>query len=54
MIPYDLDPSLHTRAPQPPSLEDGFSPPVADTRWDNPDPRFAEEIDPLLWNKSLF
>ena len=27
MIPYDIDPSLHTGEPAPAVLEDGFSPP---------------------------
>jgi len=27
MIPYDLDPSLHSGEPEDPLLEDGFSPP---------------------------
>ena len=26
MIPYDIDPSLHTAEPEPPQLDDGFSP----------------------------
>jgi hypothetical protein len=26
MIPYDTDPSLHTGEPEPPVLDDGFSP----------------------------
>jgi len=27
MIPYDIDPSLHTAEPEPKRLDDGFSPP---------------------------
>jgi hypothetical protein len=27
VIPYDIDPSLHTGEPEPPLLDDGFSPP---------------------------
>ena len=27
MIPYDMDPSLYTGEPEPPLLDDGFSPP---------------------------
>lgn len=27
MIPYDVDPSLHTAEPEPPQLDDGFSRP---------------------------
>lgn len=26
MIPYDVDPSLHTAKPEPQQLDDGFSP----------------------------
>lgn len=26
MIPYDIDPSLHTAEPEPQQLDDGFSP----------------------------
>lgn len=26
MIPYDVDPSLHTAEPEPAQLDDGFSP----------------------------
>lgn len=29
MIPYDVDPSLHTGEPVPAVLDDGFSPPSA-------------------------
>jgi hypothetical protein len=27
MIPYAIDPSLHSTEPEPPQLDDGFSPP---------------------------
>ncbi len=27
MIPYEIDPSLHTGEPEPAQLDDGFSPP---------------------------
>ena len=27
MIPYEIDPSLYTAEPEPPLLDDGFSPP---------------------------
>lgn len=30
MIPYDIDPSLHSAAPEPEVLDDGFSPPRPD------------------------
>jgi hypothetical protein len=53
MIPYDIDPSLHSGDPEPPSLDDGFSPPPHDA-----EPKAgeapAEPIDPLLWTKSQF
>jgi hypothetical protein len=32
MIPYDIDPSLHTGEPKPAVLDDGFSPPQAHER----------------------
>ena len=55
MIPYDLDPSLHTAEPAPKTLDDGFSPP--------PPPHAAHDdnveapsanVDPALWAKSEF
>ncbi|MEJ6022334.1 hypothetical protein [Ramlibacter sp. PS4R-6] len=30
MIPYDVDPSLHSTQPNEPVLDDGFSPPGKD------------------------
>jgi hypothetical protein len=53
MIPYDIDPSLHTAEPPPPQLEDGFSPPVAAASKAEP---VAEDlnVDPSLWAKSAF
>ena len=56
MIPYELDPSLHTAKPESTMLDDGFSPPqhgdVAD------DANRAEvqsvSVDPALWAKSAF
>lgn len=53
MIPYDLDPSLHTGEPEPPSLDDGFSPPH-DAPAEEYDEQAAGPVDPLLWNKSAF
>jgi len=53
MIPYDLDPSLHTRQPEQPKLDDGFSPPQRDD-----DTEYTatpqEPVDPALWAKSAF
>lgn len=54
MIPYDLDPSLHTGEPEPPSLDDGFSPPPHDAKPEAGDAQAAEQIDPALWTKSPF
>lgn len=53
MIPYDLDPSLHTGEPEPPSLDDGFSPP-RDAHSEEDDAQAAEQVDPLHWTKSAF
>jgi len=53
MIPYNVDPSLHTAEPPPPQLDDGFSPPVAAAAKTEP----AQEdsiVDPSLWAKSAF
>ena len=36
MIPYDIDPSLHTGEPEPPQLGDGFSPPHQEEPADQP------------------
>ena len=35
MIPYDVDPSLHTAEPGPPRLDDGFSPPPPEPQADD-------------------
>lgn len=52
MIPYDLDPSLHSAQPLPPQLDDGFSPPRQEDgeekrmRSDSPlDPAFAAKSE---------
>jgi hypothetical protein len=55
MIPYEVDPSLHTEAPHEPTLDDGFSRPEAahdepgneaDTRpGDSPESRISEKSD---------
>ncbi len=58
MIPYALDPSLHATAPEPPQLEDGFSPPHerdADVQQGLPTAGTTVTIDaPDLQGKSLF
>lgn len=53
MIPYDLDPSLHSGEPERPLLDDGFSPPQqpeAVPTGRTPD----APLDPALWTKSEF
>jgi len=56
MIPYDLDPSLHTEEPESISLDDGFSPPHPASEDAKEKPQQAHElaIDPALWAKSEF
>lgn len=55
MIPYPLDPSLHSAQPLPPQLDDGFSPPAATPQaQDAPEVRPGEPVDPALWTKSDF
>jgi len=55
MIPYDLDPSLHTTEPEPTTLDDGFSPPHQQSG-DKEKPQQADGVvvDPALWAKSEF
>lgn len=53
MIPYDIDPSLHTGEPEPPSLDDGFSPPPHEVQ-PKPADVPVEQMDPRLWTKSQF
>jgi hypothetical protein len=58
MIPFDVDPSLHTE-PREPVLDDGFSPPPAT---DTPLPPAAQPstvgtpppVESWLWEKSGF
>lgn len=63
MIPYDLDPSLHSGEPEPQLLDDGFSPPqqagtlAASQTSQARTPRDGVAIapvDPGLWAKSAF
>jgi hypothetical protein len=57
MIPYELDPSLHAAQPMPEQLDDGFSPPVAESEpkaADLPPVQVPEPADPWLWDKSEF
>ncbi|HSW16516.1 MAG TPA: hypothetical protein VLJ86_04765 [Ramlibacter sp.] len=41
MIPYEVDPTLHTAPPAPPQLDDGFAPPA-----DNESPGGATSAHP--------
>ena len=52
MIPYDLDPSLHNAEPEPPLLDDGFSPPQGSDLAEAD--AIDEPVDPALWAKSKF
>jgi len=54
MIPYDVDPSLHTAEPPPPQLDDGFSPPIAVAATKAEPEADASSVDPSLWAKSAF
>lgn len=57
MIPYDLDPSLHTGEPESPLLEDGFSPPQHHGEGDEapvPPVPHGGPVDPAFWVKSGF
>jgi hypothetical protein len=58
MIPYDLDPSLHTAEPESTMLDDGFSPPQQhETHAPDHAPLEAvlgAPVDPALWAKSAF
>ena len=54
MIPYDLDPSLHTAEPEPVTLDDGFSPPHPAAAREEEEPLDAQAVDPALWAKSAF
>ena len=49
MIPYDVDPSLHSAAPEPPQLVDGFSPPEETEEVVPP-----EQAEPVLGDISPF
>jgi hypothetical protein len=49
MIPYELDPSLHSGEPHEPKLDDGFSPPepaTADPTHLPVEPEFEPGISP--------
>jgi hypothetical protein len=54
MIPYDMDPSLYTSDPEPPVLDDGFSPPHREATNTAESQPGSAEADPELGVKSLF
>jgi hypothetical protein len=57
MIPYDLDPSLHTGQPEPQLLEDGFSAPPAaepEAMLDVPESLMDDPVGSAHWAKSAF
>jgi hypothetical protein len=57
MIPYDLDPSLHSAEPASTALDDGFSPPQQQSvaeQSDNTADAQSLPVDPALWAKSPF
>lgn len=58
MIPYDLDPSLHTGEPEPPTLDDGFSRPrhvePSGLPESAPQPAPSQPHDPRQWAKSAY
>jgi len=54
MIPYELDPSLNTSEPEPPMLDDGFSPAAQEQTSEPAAPGEPTPVDPALWAKSPF
>jgi hypothetical protein len=54
MIPYDLDPSLHTAEPEPQQLDDGFSPPHHEEPRATAPATPVSGADALLGDKSPF
>jgi hypothetical protein len=54
MIPYDIDPSLHTGEPDTPSLDDGFSPPRHEEPAEPAQPLQRGEAEALLGEISPF
>jgi hypothetical protein len=56
MIPYEVDPSLHTTEPEEPSLDDGFSRPHAaqERKRAEVPAKESDELEPSLAEKSLF
>jgi len=56
MIPYDIDPSLHTGEPAPAILDDGFSPPLPHepAAVAPAEPSEDGHVAPALWAKSPY
>jgi hypothetical protein len=57
MIPYDIDPSLHSGQPERNLLDDGFSPPPQEElppTQSPPKPMPAPPVEPVLSDKSEF
>ena len=54
MIPYDIDPSLHAAEPEPPQLDDGFSPPPQQPAGGGAAPLQQAAMAESLGDKSLF
>jgi hypothetical protein len=54
MIPYDVDPSLHTAEPEPPQLDDGFSPPAQEPGVPESKPAQPAASAGVLGDKSAF
>lgn len=52
MISYDTDPSLHPGQPEPPQLDDGFSPPAPHAPQQVPSDAHAPVVE--LTEKSAF
>lgn len=53
MIPYGIDPSLHAAEPEPPRLDDGFSPPHHDEAGEGAGPQAPPDPE-ALGEKSSF
>ena len=54
MIPYDIDPSLHTGEPEPAQLDDGFSPPHHEDAAEAPQPAPQGQAEAALGEISPF
>jgi hypothetical protein len=54
MIPYEVDPSLHTAEPEPQQLDDGFSPPPHEPGAEGSTPAQPAASAGMLGEKSPF